>query len=388
MDAVEAGYEDYHEMANIRGGKCDTLASVVPLFGCKKKPEYAFSQSTQNEYGWTQAELRKNENMRRYGGRSPVDDSVFFIKARQNSGSSYSWSSGSSGTPQNTGNSGSSYSWSSGNSGANQNTGNSGNSYSWSSGSSQPPTSSWSSSSGQNQNSYKSNNQGSQGNSATFSSSDNTPTYKQTSYVAGVDNCPLEYVHQGFQEIARTEIDVPTIVKKPVTTYVDEEVCKTVSIPTYKKEFNLFRVAPIRINQHENPGDAGYYRAGYSRDEGYVENEYEYTIEEPLIKYTDNPYIAESYRYNYPDNHVDYVAGPDFQSGSSSSSGSGYSSGGSNYYSGGSTGSNSGSSSSTGSHRYGDSPSYSGNYNSGVDYNSGDKKFPYYYDEVNHKRRR
>ena len=59
----------------------------------------------------------------------------------------------------------------------------------------------------------------------------------------------LDTKSAGFREIARTEIEVPVIVKKPVTTYVDEEVCRTVTIPTYRKDYSLFRVAPVKVDQ-------------------------------------------------------------------------------------------------------------------------------------------
>ena len=75
----------------------------------------------------------------------------------------------------------------------------------------------------------------------------------------------IETSVQGFTEIARTEVDVPFIVKKPVTTYVDEEECRTVTIPTYRKDYMLFRygfmflsfllfyrVAPITIEQNKH----------------------------------------------------------------------------------------------------------------------------------------
>ena len=75
----------------------------------------------------------------------------------------------------------------------------------------------------------------------------------------------IETSVQGFTEIARTEVDVPFIVKKPVTTYVDEEECRTVTIPTYRKDYMLFRygfmfllflllyrVAPISIEQNKH----------------------------------------------------------------------------------------------------------------------------------------
>lgn len=96
MDAVEAGHEDYHQKASIQGGQCENLTKVVPLFGCRKKPEYQYSQSKNTEYGWTQNELRKNDDVRQYGGRNKPGDMVFYIRARQAaSGYSYQWSSGS-----------------------------------------------------------------------------------------------------------------------------------------------------------------------------------------------------------------------------------------------------------------------------------------------------
>jgi hypothetical protein len=123
MDAVESGHEDYHQKANIQGGQCENLTKVVPLFGCRKKPEYQYSQSKNTEYGWTQNELRKNDDVRQYGGRNTASDMVFYIRARQaSSGYSYQWSSGNQGTDSNSYSGGGtsqapnqySYSWSSG----------------------------------------------------------------------------------------------------------------------------------------------------------------------------------------------------------------------------------------------------------------------------------
>ena len=73
------------------------------------------------------------------------------------------------------------------------------------------------------------------------------------------DQCPLEYIVEGFKEIARTDVEVSTTVKKPVVTYVEEEECKTITIPTFKKEFNMFRVAPVKIQQRTSQNN-GYYQ--------------------------------------------------------------------------------------------------------------------------------
>lgn len=94
MDAVEAGYEDYHKKAQIKGSQCKSLTQVVPLFGCTLKKEYNYDQSGRSDIGWTQNELRKNDVFRQYGGRAPTDDSLYFIKAKQNSGYSYSYNYG------------------------------------------------------------------------------------------------------------------------------------------------------------------------------------------------------------------------------------------------------------------------------------------------------
>lgn len=64
--------------------------------------------------------------------------------------------------------------------------------------------------------------------------------------------CAIEPRVNGFREVARTEVDVPVMVKKPVTTYIEEEECRTVTIPTYRKDFNPFRVAPIKIQQNKH----------------------------------------------------------------------------------------------------------------------------------------
>lgn len=80
MDAVESGHEDYHAISNIQGGRCSSLTQIVPLFGCKKKVEFNREQRKQNEYGWTQDELRNQDQMTKYGSRgSNVDDSLIFI---------------------------------------------------------------------------------------------------------------------------------------------------------------------------------------------------------------------------------------------------------------------------------------------------------------------
>ena len=92
MDAVKAGYEDYHKMAQIKGSQCKSLTKVVPLFGCTLKKEFNHAQNTRTEYGWTQNELKKNDVFRKFGGRGSVDDSIYFIKAKQSDGYSYSYS--------------------------------------------------------------------------------------------------------------------------------------------------------------------------------------------------------------------------------------------------------------------------------------------------------
>lgn len=91
--------------------------------------------------------------------------------------------------------------------------------------------------------------------------------YPQETITGGNEACPLEYVNRGFKEIARTEVDVPVITQVPITTYVEEEVCQTVTIPTYMMEFNQFRVAPVKIrteggsatgaNYHQSGGQYG-----------------------------------------------------------------------------------------------------------------------------------
>ena len=107
---------------------------------------------------------------------------------------------------------------------------------------------------------------------------------------------------QGFQEIARTEVDVPVVVKKPVTTYVEVEECQTVTIPTLKKEFNLFRVAPVSIEQRVpiNGVNDGYYRQGYAGSQYSYDDEYTYTytVERPLVRDIDNPYLGVEYQLN------------------------------------------------------------------------------------------
>lgn len=123
-----------------------------------------------------------------------------------------------------------------------------------------------------------------------------SPSYNQGG--SDFSRCPLEQASQGFQEIARTEIDVPVTVKKPVTTYVDEEVCKTISIPTYRKDFNLFRVAPVVIDQRPTEvHNDGYYKGT------------PHTLETPCercqaaeggyVRASDNPYLENEYKYQY-----------------------------------------------------------------------------------------
>lgn len=77
MDAVEAGEEDYHEMANIIGGECGALVLEKPLFGCKKRT--------------TQQQLRNNQRIGSSSGN--MDDAVYYVRSRARQGYSYSYSS-------------------------------------------------------------------------------------------------------------------------------------------------------------------------------------------------------------------------------------------------------------------------------------------------------
>lgn len=333
MDKVEAGFEDYHQHANSINGNCDNLPKVVPLFGCRKKNAYNFSQN-KKELGWTQAELRNNEGIHNYGGKSPVDDSVFFIRAKQSSGSSYSysWSSNDGGNqPSEYSYSSSSgpssgYSWSTESSSEQPSS-----SYSWSteSSSGQPSSSySWSTENASNQggnygasnggSSYSSSSSGKQGSNLdynsgpsrqsnnNYASSSTGDRWKLDTFQPGdEDQCPLEYITQGFQEIAKTEIEVPVTVKKPVTTYIDVEECKTVTIPTYKKEFNMFRVAPVVVKQKLKQNLHDKYYQDYQRCEQCTGHEYLQTVEEPYVRDSDSPYLSGG----YASSNVDYGLG-------------------------------------------------------------------------------
>lgn len=343
LDSVTNGFEDYHEKAGVKG-QCDSMAKTVPLFGCKKKIEFNNAQNKKAEYGWTQTELRSNDIYRKYGGRAPVDDTIYFLAAKartkQSGDYSYSYSSDSGSSSSDAPANGYSYSYSSGDSGASDASQNGGSySYEYSSGSSGSSGSSSSSgSSGAAQSGqstggsyYTSGSSSSaQGGSkaaaqskvlydyADAKASQNTVKRVETNSNAA-EKCPFAVVEKGFQEIARTEIDVAVKVKKPVTTYVEVEECQTVSIPTLKREFDLFRVAPVKVTQKKtiNGVNDGYYREGYSGSNYNYDNEYKYTytIEEPMTRDIDNPYLGQVYQatgYEYAGARPQVVSGGDY----------------------------------------------------------------------------
>jgi len=128
--------------------------------------------------------------------------------------------------------------------------------------------------------------------------------WKQNTITPGGDeDCPLEFITRGFQEIARTDVQVPIVVKKPVVIYIEEEECKNVTVPTFKKEFNMFRVAPITMVQTENHSN-GYYQQSEKCDYC-ADSEYVFTADEPYTRYSDSPYLEGG----YASSNVDYGFG-------------------------------------------------------------------------------
>jgi hypothetical protein len=270
LDAVAAGAEDYHQMANLKGGSCTSIAKVVPLFGCKKKSNYQESENSHPELGWTRDELNNNEKIDRFG-KGRMHQSVMYLgqsSSSGSSGSSYSYESSSpdgGSAPQD----GSSYSYSysygddGSSSGSQGDAGSSGSSYSYSS--SSEDSSSQEAAAPASGSSYSYSSQSSEAApaapaSSSYSSWNVEPSSQSSSYsdptvarFAPVNNnymsqsaiqnqyVALETRSSGFKEVARTEVEIPVIVKKPVTTYIDEEVCRTVTIPTYRKDYSLFR---------------------------------------------------------------------------------------------------------------------------------------------------
>ncbi|CAI2387780.1 unnamed protein product [Moneuplotes crassus] len=243
LDAVEAGFEDYHKKAQIRGSQCRSLTKVVPLFGCSLKKEYNHDQTGRGDIGWIQNELRANDIFRQYGGRAPTDDSVYFIKAKQNSGYSYTYNYGDN-----------SYSTKYANTGNNLIVNNGNGEYDTGYYGGRNISSGYSSSSG-NQLEYRGN-----------IYADSYGPAKSRSFESYTNNRnPQKYDYynknQGNYLSPRIDMynsnnneqNMPVTVEHQSSTYIIEEECDLISpTPSCKKEYNLFKVTPIMVKQRQN----------------------------------------------------------------------------------------------------------------------------------------
>lgn len=80
MEKVKQGLEDYRQIAELTGGKCDSLTEVVPLFGCKMKEKYQFDQDTNKFYGWNEEVVRNNNRLTQIGNGRYNDNAIYFIQ--------------------------------------------------------------------------------------------------------------------------------------------------------------------------------------------------------------------------------------------------------------------------------------------------------------------
>lgn len=96
MDKVKQGKEDYRQIAEITGGKCDSLTEVVPLFGCKKKQQSSTGQNinSSNQNGlsntWGQSSASSSNRVPQYRNRLYYyDNSQYLIEDSQSDVNSY-----------------------------------------------------------------------------------------------------------------------------------------------------------------------------------------------------------------------------------------------------------------------------------------------------------